>query len=282
MGYFIRVLDNFHFADPAEEYDVGNFVCYNDALEHAKKYVREDIIGMWVHGQDINSLFSYYTTFGADPIIISEEPSQREWGFSAWDYAEALVEDLKNYLIEGTDIQTIYQTAILFAGDRHAMKNQTLPDSHIPYVVHLSNVCMEILVADRHTENFNLKLAVQTALLHDVLEDTETTTLELEECFGGLVTYSVQALTKDKDLSKEKRMEDSLRRIKECPKEVWAVKLADRITNMQKPPNSWGPDKISQYHGEAKLILSELREGNQYLANRLEKKIKDYSRYCCT
>jgi guanosine-3',5'-bis(diphosphate) 3'-pyrophosphohydrolase len=176
-------------------------------------------------------------------------------------------------------IQTIYQNTILFAAQQHAKKNQTLPNSNIPYVVHLSNVCMEILIAERYTENFNLRLAVQAALLHDVLEDTDTTNAELEAHFGILVTQSVMALTKNKMLPKNDQILDSLGRIKECPKETWAVKLADRITNMQKPPISWQSGKIIQYYEEAQLILKELKDGNQYLANRLEKEIGKYSRY---
>jgi guanosine-3',5'-bis(diphosphate) 3'-pyrophosphohydrolase len=260
--------------DEDEAYNSGNFTCYDDALVCAKEYVCEDIFVPWAHGSGIGSLFSEYSAFGSDPVIRSDDPSQQEGGFSAWDYAKTLIKELKEYLRDETDIQTIYQSAILFAGDRHARQNQTLPDSHIPYAVHLSNVCMEILIASKYTDNFNLKLAVQTALLHDTLEDTATTALELEEHFGGLVTFCVQALTKNEKLPKEERLADSLKRIKQCPKEIWAVKLADRITNMQKPPNSWGLEKISRYREEAKMILSELREGNQYLANRLEKKIE--------
>lgn len=265
--------------DEEEAYDFGNFVSYNDALIYAKEIVRSDIFP-YFHGSDsdIEDLYSYYQMWGNDPIIIPDDPNQCS-GFSAWDYARSLVDGLKKYLHDNTDIQTIYQSAILFAGGRHARLNQTLPDSQIPYTVHLSNVCMEILIADRHTENFNLKLAVQTALLHDVLEDTETTSLEIEEHFGGLVTFCVQSLTKDKKLPKAEQIVDSLRRIKECPKEIWAVKLADRITNMQKPPSSWQTEKILQYHEEANLILAELKDGNQYLANRLEKKIGEYASY---
>ena len=138
---------------------------------------------------------------------------------------------------------------------------------------------MEILIADRYTENFNLELAVRSALLHDVLEDTDTTEAELKTHFGTLVAQSVMALTKNKTLPKNDQLLDSIARIKKCPRETWAVKLADRITNMQKPPSSWRPEKITQYHGEAKLILNELKDGNSYLANRLEKEVEKYARY---
>jgi guanosine-3',5'-bis(diphosphate) 3'-pyrophosphohydrolase len=176
-------------------------------------------------------------------------------------------------------IQTIYQETILFAAERHARQNQTLPDSDIPYVVHLSNVCMEILIAGLRTENFDLRLAVQSALLHDVLEDTDTTEAELIDQFGAMTAQSVMALTKNKALPKTDQLLDSLHRIKGCPKETWAVKLADRITNLQKPPHSWSPEKIAQYQKEAELILEELKSGNCYLANRLVTEIEKYGRY---
>ena len=279
MGFHLRIYDNYHYADEEEADDFGNFASYGEALARAKEIVCRDIFPSWAGGHDIENLFSSYSMYGEDPVIISDDPNQEGGGFSAWDYARALVEEIKTYLLDDTDIQNIYQSAILFAGDRHARLSQTLPDSQIPYTVHLSNVCMEILIADRHTENFNLKLAVQAALLHDVLEDTETTALEIEEHFGGLVAFCVQSLTKDEKLPKTERVADSLIRIKKCPKEIWAVKLADRITNMQKPPSSWVPEKIARYHKDAKLILEELKDGNQYLANRLEQEIEKYSRY---
>jgi guanosine-3',5'-bis(diphosphate) 3'-pyrophosphohydrolase len=177
------------------------------------------------------------------------------------------------------DIQKIYQETILFAAERHAKNNQTLPDSDIPYVVHLSNVCMEILIAGHYTGGFDWNVAIRSALLHDFLEDTDTTEAEFYARFGTLVTQSVIALTKSEALPKTERISDSLRRIKECPKETWAVKLADRITNLQKPPRSWNTEKIARYRMEAKLILEELKDGNQYLANRFEKEIEKYAHY---
>ncbi|MDR3188135.1 MAG: HD domain-containing protein [Prevotellaceae bacterium] len=172
-------------------------------------------------------------------------------------------------------IHTLYQRAISFAAERHG--EQKIPDSAIPYVVHLSNVCMEILFAAQATDSFDLPLAVQVALLHDVLEDTQTQEDELTERFGRQVASGVKALTKNDALPKEERMSDSLRRIKQTPKEVWAVKLADRITNLQPPPARWTQAKIAQYRAEAQIIYNELKDGNAYLAERLKSKIKKYA-----
>lgn len=175
------------------------------------------------------------------------------------------------------NIQDIYQRTIKFAAQKHTNQNQTIPGTNLPYIVHLSNVAMEIFMAAEKTRNFNLELAIQISLLHDILEDTEVTFDELQNEFGETITIGVLALTKKADLPKQEKMMDSLQRIKQQPKEVWAVKLADRITNLQRPPHFWTAEKVKKYKEEAIIILHELSGGNEYLENRLREKIKDYN-----
>ena len=175
--------------------------------------------------------------------------------------------------------QSFYQKAIKFAAAKHAEQNQTVPGTNLPYVVHLSNVAMEILIASFNTDDFDLGFAVQVALLHDTIEDTCTTFDELETEFGTDIAKAVLALTKNNSLPKEQQMNDSLKRIKSIPTEIWAVKLADRITNLQPPPPHWDNDRKNRYREEAKLIHSELKGGNEFLAKRLEKKIEEYRIY---
>jgi (p)ppGpp synthase/HD superfamily hydrolase len=81
------------------------------------------------------------------------------------------------------NIQDTYQTTILFAATKHQQNNQTIPGTNLPYLLHLSNVAMEILMAGQHTPAFDTRFAVQVALLHDVLEDTDTTFDELTNNF---------------------------------------------------------------------------------------------------
>ena len=138
---------------------------------------------------------------------------------------------------------------------------------------------MEILIAGSNTSNFDTAFAVQVALLHDTIEDTATDFLELENIFGLEIAKAVSALSKNQNLPKDQQMQNSLDRIKEMPAEVWAVKLADRITNLQPPPADWDKAKRIKYHKEAILILDTLGTGNEYLALRLEDKIKEYEFY---
>ncbi|MDF2457479.1 MAG: metal dependent phosphohydrolase [Cytophagaceae bacterium] len=177
------------------------------------------------------------------------------------------------------DIQLIYQKTIKYAADKHAARDQKIPGTNLPYVVHLSNVTMEIIFAAEHSNAFNLDLAVQVSLLHDILEDTGTTVEELAAAFGTDVAEGVQALTKNDALPKEEKMSDSLNRLKTQPKEVQAVKLADRITNLQAPPAFWELSKIKAYQEEALQILQALNGANTYLEKRLKDRIEAYSVY---
>ncbi|MEO6541527.1 MAG: HD domain-containing protein [Ferruginibacter sp.] len=175
--------------------------------------------------------------------------------------------------------QSLYQKAIKFATLKHLEKKQLVPGTNMPYVVHLSNVAMEIFMASQHSENFNLDLAIQAGLLHDTLEDTATTVEELTFEFGDEVSEAVLALTKNDTLPKAEKMQDSLQRIKKLSKAVWAVKLADRITNLQPPPAHWDNEKKKTYRQEAITIAEELKGGNSYLETRLQEKIAAYANY---
>jgi guanosine-3',5'-bis(diphosphate) 3'-pyrophosphohydrolase len=73
----------------------------------------------------------------------------------------------------GMEIQAHYQEAIKFAAYRHLEKKQKVKGTKLPYVVHLSNVAMEIMIAAPHSgDDFDLDFAIRVALLHDLLEDT--------------------------------------------------------------------------------------------------------------
>jgi len=174
--------------------------------------------------------------------------------------------------------QEIYQKAIKFAGEKH--KSQKVPGTNSNYLMHVSNVAMEIIMAYNASNDFDVDYAVQMALLHDTLEDTETEFSELKEVFGEKVALGVLALTKNDNFStKNEEMIDSLNRVNALEKEVGMVKLADRITNLQEPPNYWSKDETLNYLNEAKLIDKMLDNKNVYLNSRLRSKINVYKKY---
>lgn len=280
MKYHLRVYDNYHYSDESEAYNHGEYDTYEEAEIAAKAIVDEFLVHNWTRGKNPDILIAEFCMYGEDPVICpADNPAGRK--FSGRDYVNEIAETICRKLEDKqrrTEVQTLYQEAIKFATYKHQEKRQKVKGTKLPYVVHLSNVAMEIFMAAQNTKDFNLIYAIQTALLHDTIEDTETTFDELKDSFGEDIAIAVLALSKNEKLPKDKQIADSLVHIKKLQKEVWAVKLADRITNLQPPPANWSRAKNIKYLEESQVILDELKDGNQYLAKRLEDKISE-SRY---
>ncbi len=172
----------------------------------------------------------------------------------------------------------LYNAAYRFAAEAH--RGQTVPGTDgLPYIMHISMVAMETMTA-LTIESFDAPdLAVQCALLHDTIEDTAIDHGALAAEVGVDVADGVSALSKNLSLPKAERMADSLRRIREQPREVWIVKLADRITNLAPPPARWTQAKRTRYRDEARDILAALGSASPYLAGRMESKIEAYAGY---
>ena len=171
--------------------------------------------------------------------------------------------------------QEKYIKALRYAAGAH--QGQTVPGSEIPYVVHVTMVAMEVIAALAHEDGLDGDLAVQCALLHDVIEDAGVSYEKLAAEFGAEVAEGVLALSKNNILkSKQEKMTDSLARIKQQPKEIWMVKLADRITNLQPPPGHWSAEKIRRYREEAAEILAALGDASKFLSERLGEKLQVY------
>ena len=174
-------------------------------------------------------------------------------------------------------LQSEYIKAYRFAA--HAHRGQDVPGTDLPYIMHVSLVSMEIIAALGVEPGRDGNLAVQCALLHDVIEDTDVTYQHVQTEFGEKVAQGVLALTKDETIDKELQMQDSLQRIQQQPPEVWMVKLADRISNLEPPPYYWTKEKISHYREEAMEIYHTLHQASEYLGVRLLEKIEAYQKY---
>lgn len=171
----------------------------------------------------------------------------------------------------------IYKAALSYALKAH--KEQKTPEG-LPYSFHIVSVATEIInsLSQNHISYDEANIAICCALLHDVNEDTDTRVsvkLDIENI--NEVIAGVEALTKDTSLpTKQEQMQDSLARLKQQPRCVQMVKLADRITNLAPAPDFWNRDKRHAYVKEAKVILDALKDSNSYLANKLQNKIENY------
>ena len=176
--------------------------------------------------------------------------------------------------MELTWTQEKYIRAYLFAA--RALNKRKVSGTDLPYIVHVSLVSMEVVAALGTQSGLNGDFALQCALLHDVIEDTDIKYDQLEVEFGKSVADGVLALSKDPGLAKSLQMADSLLRIKKQPTEIWMVKMADRITNLLPPPDYLTPTKREEYKNEAIDIYECLKSASPFLADRLWAKIKAY------
>lgn len=178
--------------------------------------------------------------------------------------------------------QEVFVKAWEYASVAHHGQTYSTPLAglRLDYLTHVGAVAMELmhgLAKDQQGLDFNY--ALQCALLHDVLEDTSHTYAELAAEFGTQIADGVAALSKNPELPRPEQMLDSLKRIQQQPKEVWAVKLADRINNLSAPPAHWTRERKLAYRAEAQVIYDHLHSAHALLAARLQQKIADYSQY---
>ena len=105
--------------------------------------------------------------------------------------------------------------------------------------------------------------SIASALLHDVVEDTEYTLIDLEQMFGETVARIVDGLTKISNLKKDRdvslqaeNFRKMLLTINEDPR-VIIIKIADRLHNMQ-TMDSMRPDKQVKISSETLYIYAPL------------------------
>lgn len=186
-------------------------------------------------------------------------------------------------------IQEAYLKAYRYAAFAHFGQTYKSTNPPLPYIMHVSFVTMEMMMMFQNERNDDgsLKwdvesqiLGIQCALLHDTLEDCEIVNhAGLTAEFGEDVVKGVDALTKDESKAKHIAMQESIKKLKDQPAVVQAVKLADRITNMQPPPHFWTREKKKKYFKESQSILRELGPASHYLRTRLESKVTNYQQY---
>jgi len=76
------------------------------------------------------------------------------------------------------------------------------------------------------------------AWLHDIIEDTSTSFIEIDERFGSRIAVLVLSLTKDKLLQKSKQQEQYIKQLKESSFEAKMIKLCDISANLKDIKNS--------------------------------------------
>jgi len=148
--------------------------------------------------------------------------------------------------------------AIAFAADKH--RDQRRKDREAsPYINHpiaLTNV----LANEAEIDDERVLMA---AVLHDTIEDTETTAQELIRLFGKDVADIVLEVTDDKALPKAERKRLQIEHAEHISRRAKLVKLADKICNLRdianSPPADWSVERKQEYFDWAKAVVDRLR-----------------------
>lgn len=155
------------------------------------------------------------------------------------------------------DAATLIRAAA-FAAHKH--RNQRRKDADAsPYINHplaLARVlAVEAGISDTST--------LCAALLHDTIEDTDTTAAELVLEFGPEVCSIVEEVTDDKSLPKPERKRQQVEHAAHISDKAKRVKLADKICNLrdvaQNPPTGWPIERRREYFDWAKSVIDRLR-----------------------
>lgn len=155
----------------------------------------------------------------------------------------------------------MFVRALAFAADKH--QNQRRKGvAQRPYVNHLIHVT-DILWRVGEVRDVPTLVA---ALLHDTLEDTETTPGELEALFGTEVLAIVQEVTDDKTLPKATRKQLQIEHAPHLSSGAQLIKLADKIDNVydvsHDPPEWWPHARMVAYLDWAEAVVAGLRGVN--------------------
>jgi len=145
-----------------------------------------------------------------------------------------------------------------FAAHKHRDQRRRDPDAS-PYINHVIEVA-ERLVCVGGVQDLCL---VQAALLHDSLEDTDTSPEELEREFGRPVRLLVEEVTDDKRLPKADRKRLQVERSAALSAAAKQIKLADKICNVEdvtlRPPGDWSLDRRSEYLDWSRRVIEGCR-----------------------
>lgn len=148
--------------------------------------------------------------------------------------------------------------ALSFAAYKH--RHQRRKDAaKTPYINHPIAVA-NILLNEADITDEAVLIA---ALLHDTVEDTDTTFDEIEQYFGRVIRNIVDEVSDDKSLPKAARKQAQIDHAAGLSDRAKLVKLADKIANLRdtrtSPPEDWPTARIDEYLEWGKAVIDQIR-----------------------
>lgn len=161
-----------------------------------------------------------------------------------------------------------------FARDKH--EGQVRKYSGVPYITHPARIATAVTLYPESTEKM-----VAAAWLHDVLEDCDSSYIELRVEFGETVANLVYELTNDSKIvlpngNREQRKQHDIARISKISRQAKIIKLMDRFDNLGELPldNKTAVNFLrSAYLDESDTLHQVLKDADEHLAFALKHRI---------
>ena len=164
--------------------------------------------------------------------------------------------------------------ATQFAAIKHC--DQRRKDGKTPYIIHPISVAM-ILAEIGSIEDLEI---LSAALLHDTLEDTDTSAHELDKNFGSRVRIIVEELTDNDMLTFSQRKQMQIDNAPYLSKDATLVRIADKISNVsdviENPPPEWNQKRCNKYVDWAEAVMNNCQKVNQDLENHFFELLTEY------
>ena len=166
--------------------------------------------------------------------------------------------------MEFSESTGILLKALQFSADKH--RNQRRKDqAQSPYINHPIDVAHVLWTVGgvRDVE------ALVAAVLHDTIEDTQTTREELTEHFGETILNLVLEVTDDKSLPKAERKRLQVETASHKSIGAKLIKLGDKICNVRdvaaSPPKDWSLERRKEYLNWTEQVVAGVRGTNAML-----------------
>ena len=154
--------------------------------------------------------------------------------------------------------------AMEFAAFKHKDQRRKGPEN-LPYINHPIQVANMLISVG---QEYNTKLLI-AAILHDTIEDTDTTEEEIQHHFGNKVAELVMEVTDDKNLYWEARKQLQIETAPFASYEGKLLKIADKICNVRdlviNSPQKWTLERKLEYLDWACDVVEGLRGTNEPL-----------------
>jgi guanosine-3',5'-bis(diphosphate) 3'-pyrophosphohydrolase len=164
-------------------------------------------------------------------------------------------------------MENILLKGAFFAAEKHKDQRRKDPKES-PYINHPIGVAY--ILTRCGVTDVDVLVA---AMLHDTVEDTETTLDEIAQTFNPRVASIVAEVTDDKNLAKQERKNMQVINAPKKTKEAKLVKMADKIYNLrdlqQTTPTGWTKERVQEYFIWARKVTDGLMGVNEDLEKLL-------------